>query len=57
LAAAIAHFFFLFCCFFFRFFTPHGFHMVCVLFAAQSLCVCVFVFFFFGEDGTLSLLF
>jgi hypothetical protein len=46
-------FVFVFC---FRFFPPHGFHMDCVLFAAQSVCVCVCVF-FFGEDGTLRLLF
>ncbi len=31
--------------FFFSFFPPHGFRMVCVLFAAQSVCVCVCVFF------------
>lgn len=33
---------FFFFVFFLVFFTPHGFHMVCVLFAAHSLCVCVF---------------
>jgi hypothetical protein len=34
----------LFCfCFLFSFFPPHGFHMDCVLFVAQSLCVCFFV--------------
>jgi hypothetical protein len=48
-------FFFVFV--FFWFFPPHGRHMVCVLFAAQSVCVCVCVCVFYGEDGTLSLLF
>jgi len=29
--------------FLFSFFPPHGFHMDCVLFAAQCVCVCFFV--------------
>jgi hypothetical protein len=33
--------------FVFSFFSPRGFHMVCVLFAAQSVCVCVCVCVFF----------
>jgi hypothetical protein len=51
-------FFFVF--FFFAFFPPHGCQMVCVLFAAQSVCVCVCVFFWRGryfEFVILALLF